>query len=359
MNHKKFNLMDMDPDKLLKFFNEIGEKSFRLQQVMRWIYQEYCDDFNKMTDLSKVLRIQLNKIAEIRSPTITNTWVSSDGTKKWTMQVGDQYIETVYIPDKSRSTLCISSQIGCALGCSFCGTAQQGFNRNLRVSEIIGQVWKVSKLIASHNKYAQNTSNIPITHIVFMGMGEPLLNLSNVVSAIKIILSNFGFGLSKRRVTISTAGVVPGIDKLKNMIDVSLAVSLHAPNNFIRNQIMPINHKYDIDCLFRSMNRYANHQSITHKQITVEYVLLNKINSEIQHAHELAKHLIKIPCKVNLIEWNPIPNTTYMRVSNTQISIFQKILLNYGIVTTIRKIRGLDINAGCGQLTGKINTRIS
>lgn len=354
MNYTKVNLLDMDPDKLLDFFCKIGEKPFRFQQVMYWIYQEYCDDFNKMTNLSKILRTQLNQIAEIRAPIVQDQQISLDGTKKWVMKVGNQYIETVYIPDKIRATLCISSQAGCALGCSFCGTGQQGFYRNLKVSEIIGQIWRVNKLITCNNKYIKNY-DIPITHVVFMGMGEPLLNLVNVVSSIKIILSNFGFGLSKRRVILSTAGIVPGIDKLKNMIDVSLAISLHASNDMIRNKIMPINQKYNMDCLFKAIHRYVDQKTINRKRVTIEYVLLNDINDKVTHAYELAKHLIKIPCKVNLILWNPILNIEHTCSTNEQVDVFQKILLNYGIITTIRKIRGVDINAGCGQLVGQMN----
>lgn len=357
MYYKKVNLLDMDPNKLSNFFCEIGENPFRAQQVMRWIYQKYCDNFNKMTNLSKILRIQLHKIAEIQAPVIQNEQVSVDGTKKWIMKVGEQYIETVYIPDKNRATLCLSSQVGCALNCSFCGTAQQGFNRNLKISEIIGQVWTVSKLIALENKYIKN-SNTPITHIAFMGMGEPLLNLTNVVAAIKIILSDFGFALSKHHVTVSTAGIIPGIDKLKNMIDVSLAISLHAPNDLIRSKIMPINKKYSFDSLFKAINRYLDQATVVRKQVTIEYVLLNNINNEIKHAHELAQHLIKIPCKVNLISWNPILYAKHSCSTFAQMHVFRKILLNYGIVTTIRKIRGIDINAACGQLIGKVNTHV-
>lgn len=357
MNHKKVNLLDMDLDKLSIFFNKIGEKSFRAKQVMHWIYHEYCDDFNKMINLSKNLRDRLSKIAEIRAPVVHYMQKSSDGTRKWMMQVSNYYIETVYIPDKTRATLCVSSQVGCSLKCTFCATAQQGFSRNLKVSEIVGQVWKVNKSIFFENKN-QKCNNflsvLPITHVVFMGMGEPLLNLTSVVFAIKIMLSRFGFALSKRHITVSTSGIVPGIDKLKNMIDIPLAISLHAPNDFIRNKIMPINHKYNISCLFQSIRRYLDRKTINRKRVTIEYVLLNHVNSEIQHAHELARNLIKIPCKVNLISWNSIPNSKYTCVSADKMYIFQKILLDYGIMTTIRAIRGVDINAGCGQLIGKI-----
>lgn len=356
MGSEKINLLNMDPAALLSFFSEIGEKSFRVYQVMHWIYQEYCDDFDKMTNLSKILRKKLNHIAEIKAPMIKNEQISIDGTIKWVMQVGNQYIETVYIPNKLRATLCISSQVGCTLGCSFCGTAQQGFNRNLKVSEIIGQVWRVGKLIVfKNNKYiTKNSYMIPITHVVFMGMGEPLLNLVNVVSSIKIMLNNFGFKLSKYHIILSTAGVVPGIDKLKDMIDVKLAISLHAPNDTIRNRIMPINQKYNISCLFKSVLRYLKNTTANHNRVMIEYILLDKINNTVEHAYELSRLLMKIPCKVNLIPWNFIPSIQYTCSTNIQIYAFQKVLLKYGISTTVRKVRGIDISAACGQLTGKI-----
>lgn len=360
MDSKKVNLLNMEPEVLLSFFHQIGEKSFRAYQVMRWIYQKYCDDFNKMTDLSTMLRKKLNQIAEIKAPVIENEQISIDGTVKWMMQTGDQYIETVYIPNKLRATLCVSSQVGCTLGCRFCGTAQQGFNRNLIVSEIIGQVWRVGKQIFfQNNKYIiKNLYVPPITHIVFMGMGEPLLNLINVVSSIKIMLNDFGFRLSKHHVVLSTSGIVPGIDRLKDMLDVALAISLHAPNDVIRNRIMPINKKYNISCLFRAVLRYLKNTTANYKRVTVEYILLNGINDRIEHAHELAKQLINIPCKVNLIPWNSISNIKYFRSTDIQMYLFQKVLLNYGIITTVRKTRGIDIDAACGQLTGKFINRM-
>lgn len=360
MSFKKVNLLNMDPETLLNFFSKIGEKSFHAHQVMHWIYRKYCDDFHKMTNLSKILRIKLNKIAEIKAPIIKHEQISIDGTIKWMMQIDNQFIETVYIPNKFRATLCISSQVGCALGCSFCGTAQQGFNRNLTISEIVGQIWRIGKLIGSYNdKYIINNPYIsPITHVVFMGMGEPLLNLINVVSSIKIILSNFGFGLSKNHVILSTAGIVPGIDKLKNMVDVELAISLHAPNDVIRDKIMPINQKYNIACLFESIHRYLKSIRSYRKQVTIEYILLSNVNDKVSHAHELAKQLVNIPCKVNLILWNPVSNIKYTCSTNAQIYAFHKVLSGYKIVTTIRKVRGIDINAACGQLVGKIVNRI-
>ncbi|ADV33916.1 Ribosomal RNA large subunit methyltransferase N [Candidatus Blochmanniella vafra str. BVAF] len=356
---KKINLLDMSPKKLLVFFNKLGECAFRSDQIMDWIYKKYCSDFNKMTNLHKDLRVKLNQISEINAPIITHEQESSDGTRKWMMRIhDDKYVETVYIPDNNRATLCISSQSGCALGCSFCGTAKLGFIKNLRTSEIVGQVWRIARFISHYNKQqVKNCNNlIPITHIVFMGMGEPLLNLMNVVSSIQIILNSSGFNLSKHHVTLSTSGVVPGIDKLKDMVDVSLAVSLHAPNDVIRNKIMPINKKYNIDCLLQSIRCYLQKTKSNNKKVTIEYVLLNRINDEIEHAHELAKKLITLPCKVNLMRWNSIKNIKYLKsTSDARLNNFYKVLKNYGIVTTIRKVRGADIHASCGQLMGEIN----
>ncbi|URJ23305.1 23S rRNA (adenine(2503)-C(2))-methyltransferase RlmN [Blochmannia endosymbiont of Camponotus sp. C-003] len=354
---KKINLLNMNKEELLIFFDKLGEKPFRSHQVMRWIYHHYCDNFNYMTNLSKSLKIKLNQIAEIRAPIIVKEQLSLDGTIKWAMQIDKQQIETVYIPENKRTTLCISSQIGCPLGCSFCGTAQQGFNRNLNVSEIIGQVWRAAQLI-NINKKINMINRFPITNIVFMGMGEPLLNIVNVVSAIKIILDELGFKLSKRHVTLSTSGIVPGIAKLKDMIDIPLAISLHAPNDLIRNKIMPINKKYNINSVLEAIRKYSTHSKSNYGKITIEYVLLKNINDDVLHAHQLAKQLQGIPCKINLIPWNPIPNIQYTCSSQNRIHAFLKVLLTYNITTIIRKIRGADINAACGQLTGEVMNRI-
>lgn len=354
---KKINLLDMNKENLEDFCLKLGEKSFRAHQLMRWIYHYYCDNFYYMTDLHISLRRKLCQISEIKAPVIIKEQLSSDGTIKWSMRVDDQEIETVYIPENIRATLCISSQVGCALKCGFCGTAQQGFNRNLRVSEIIGQVWRASRYILKNKNF--NMKNcIPITHVVFMGMGEPLLNLVNVVSAVKIILDNFGFGLSKHHVIISTVGIVPSIDKLKNMIDISLAVSLHAPNDVIRNKIMPINYKYNIHDLLESVRRYLSGSKANRGKVTIEYVLLQYINDDVSHAYQLVERLKNIPCKINLIPWNSIPNVDYMCSSNARMYSFLRVLLKNGIFAIIRKMRGSDINAACGQLTGIVNNRI-
>ncbi|WP_159715158.1 23S rRNA (adenine(2503)-C(2))-methyltransferase RlmN [Blochmannia endosymbiont of Camponotus nipponensis] len=357
MYPKKVNLLNMSKEELLIFFSKLGEKSFRAYQVMRWVYHYYCDDFNQMTNLSKSLQKKLNQVAEIRAPIITTEQLSLDGTIKWAMKIDEQQIETVYIPENIRTTLCVSSQIGCPLGCSFCGTAQQGFNRNLQISEIIGQVWRAAQYITLNRK-KEITNRFPITHVVFMGMGEPLLNIINVVSAIKLILDDFGFGLSKRHVILSTAGVVPGIKKLKDMIDIPLAISLHAPNDVIRNKIMPINKKYNINSILEAVRNYVKKNKYNHSRVTIEYVLLNHINDDVLHAHQLAKQLQGIPCKINLIPWNPIPNIQYTCSSRIRIHSFLKVLLQHNIVTIIRKIRGVDINAACGQLTGEVINRM-
>lgn len=355
---RKINFLDMDRSSLEIFFYKLGEKSFRAHQVMQWIYHYHCNDFNCMTNLNKSLRVKLNRIAEIKAPTITKEIISVDGTIKWSMKVGIQEIETVYIPENTRSTLCVSSQIGCALGCNFCSTAQQGFSRNLRVSEIVGQIWRIAKLIALRRN-SKTVGIMPaITHIVFMGMGEPLLNLSNVVLAIKIILDSVGFRLSKKHVVISTAGIVPAIEKLKTMLDVSLAISLHAPTDIIRNKIMPINRKYNISSLLEAVRRYLIGSKINGGKVTIEYVLLQYVNDDVLHAQQLAKILKGISCKINLIMWNPIPNVNYRCSSDIRVYSFLKVLSQYGIITLIRKIRGADIDAACGQLTGIVNNRI-
>lgn len=351
------NLLNMHREELETFFLKLNEQPFRAHQVMKWIYQHYCNDFNSMKNLSTSLRMKLNQIAEIRAPVITQEQLSSDGTMKWSMQVGDQEIETVYIPERTRSTLCVSSQIGCTLGCNFCGTAQQGFNRNLCVSEIVGQVWRVARLIACSNNI-KIRKNFPITHVVFMGMGEPLLNFVNVMSSIKIMLDSFGFGLSQKRVTISTSGIVPAIDKLKRTINVPLAVSLHAPNDVIRSKIMPINRKYNIDDVLQAIRRYLIGSTTNCRKVTIEYVLLKYVNDDISHAYQLIKLLKNIPCKINLIPWNPIPNINYVCSSDFRINSFLRVLLQHDIFAIVRKVRGMDINAACGQLTGIVNNRV-
>ena len=348
MSETKTNLLDLDRDAMRAFFVELGEKPFRADQIMKWIYHFGCDDFDQMSNVNKALRERLKAIAEIRAPEISREQRSADGTIKWALQVGDQEVETVYIPEADRATLCVSSQVGCALACTFCSTAQQGFNRNLKVSEIIGQVWRAAKVVGGKR---------PITNVVMMGMGEPLLNLANVVPAMKLMMDDFGFSISKRRVTLSTSGVVPALDMLGDQIDVALAISLHAPNDKLRSEIMPINDKYNIEAFLAGVRRYLAKSNANGGRVTVEYVLLDHINDDMQHAHELAQVLKDTPCKVNLIPFNPFPGNPFGKPSNSRIDRFSKVLMEYGMTVIVRKTRGDDIDAACGQLVGEVIDR--
>ncbi|HHF0416081.1 TPA: bifunctional tRNA (adenosine(37)-C2)-methyltransferase TrmG/ribosomal RNA large subunit methyltransferase RlmN [Haemophilus influenzae] len=350
---KKINLMDLTRQQMREFFKELGEKPFRADQLVKWIYHFGEDNFDNMTNINKKLREKLKAVAEIKAPEVAVEQRSADGTIKWAMQVGEQQVETVYIPEADRATLCVSSQVGCALACTFCSTAQQGFNRNLTVSEIIGQVWRASKIIGNFGV----TGVRPITNVVMMGMGEPLLNVANVVPAMEIMLDDFAYGLSKRRVTLSTSGVVPALDNLSKMIDVALAISLHAPNDELRDEIVPINKKYNIKMLIDSVNRYLNVSNANHGKVTIEYVMLDHVNDGVEHAHQLAEVLKNTPCKINLIPWNPFPEAPYAKSSNTRIDRFQKTLMEYDFTVIIRKTRGDDIDAACGQLAGDVIDR--
>ena len=350
---KKINLMDLTRQQMREFFKELGEKPFRADQLVKWIYHFGEDNFDNMTNINKKLREKLKAVAEIKVPEVAVEQRSADGTIKWAMQVGEQQVETVYIPEADRATLCVSSQVGCALACTFCSTAQQGFNRNLTVSEIIGQVWRASKIIGNFGV----TGVRPITNVVMMGMGEPLLNVANVVPAMEIMLDDFAYGLSKRRVTLSTSGVVPALDNLSKMIDVALAISLHAPNDELRDEIVPINKKYNIKMLIDSVNRYLSVSNANHGKVTIEYVMLDHVNDGVEHAHQLAEVLKNTPCKINLIPWNPFPEAPYAKSSNTRIDRFQKTLMEYGFTVIIRKTRGDDIDAACGQLAGDVIDR--
>ena len=350
---KKVNLMNLTRAQMREFFAELGEKPFRADQLVKWIYHFGEDNFDNMTNLNKKLREKLKSVAEIKAPEVAVEQRSADGTIKWAMQVGDQQVETVYIPEADRATLCVSSQVGCALACTFCSTAQQGFNRNLTVSEIIGQVWRASKIIGNFGV----TGVRPITNVVMMGMGEPLLNVANVVPAMEIMLDDFAYGLSKRRVTLSTSGVVPALDNLSKMIDVALAISLHAPNDELRDEIVPLNKKYNIKTLIDSVNRYLSVSNANHGKVTIEYVMLDHVNDHVEHAHQLAEVLKNTPCKINLIPWNPFPEAPYAKSSNTRIDRFQKTLVEYGLTVIVRKTRGDDIDAACGQLAGDVIDR--
>ena len=352
-NTKKINLMDLTRQQMREFFAELGEKPFRADQLVKWIYHFGEDNFDNMTNINKKLREKLKAVAEIKAPEVAVEQRSEDGTIKWAMQVGEQQVETVYIPEADRATLCVSSQVGCALACTFCSTAQQGFNRNLTVSEIIGQVWRASKIIGNFGV----TGVRPITNVVMMGMGEPLLNVANVVPAMEIMLDDFAYGLSKRRVTLSTSGVVPALDMLREKIDVALAISLHAPNDELRDEIMPINKKYNIKMLMDSVHRYLEVSNANHGKVTIEYVLLDHVNDGTEHAHQLAQVLKNTPCKINLIPWNPFPEAPYGKSSNSRVDRFQKTLMEYGFTVIVRKTRGDDIDAACGQLAGDVIDR--
>ena len=352
-NTKKINLMDLTRQQMREFFAELGEKPFRADQLVKWIYHFGEDNFDNMTNINKKLREKLKAVAEIKAPEVAVEQRSEDGTIKWAMQVGEQQVETVYIPEADRATLCVSSQVGCALACTFCSTAQQGFNRNLTVSEIIGQVWRASKIIGNFGV----TGVRPITNVVMMGMGEPLLNVANVVPAMEIMLDDFAYGLSKRRVTLSTSGVVPALDMLRDKIDVALAISLHAPNDELRDEIMPINKKYNIKMLMDSVHRYLEVSNANHGKVTIEYVLLDHVNDGTEHAHQLAQVLKNTPCKINLIPWNPFPEAPYGKSSNSRVDRFQKTLMEYGFTVIVRKTRGDDIDAACGQLAGDVIDR--
>ncbi|OHR70407.1 23S rRNA (adenine(2503)-C(2))-methyltransferase RlmN [Haemophilus sp. HMSC71H05] len=352
-NTKKINLMDLTRQQMREFFAELGEKPFRADQLVKWIYHFGEDNFDNMTNINKKLREKLKAVSEIKAPEVAVEQRSADGTIKWAMQVGEQQVETVYIPEADRATLCVSSQVGCALACTFCSTAQQGFNRNLTVSEIIGQVWRASKIIGNFGV----TGVRPITNVVMMGMGEPLLNVANVVPAMEIMLDDFAYGLSKRRVTLSTSGVVPALDMLREKIDVALAISLHAPNDELRDEIMPINKKYNIKMLMDSVHRYLEVSNANHGKVTIEYVLLDHVNDGTEHAHQLAQVLKNTPCKINLIPWNPFPEAPYGKSSNSRVDRFQKTLMEYGFTVIVRKTRGDDIDAACGQLAGDVIDR--
>ncbi|AWH90503.1 23S rRNA (adenine(2503)-C(2))-methyltransferase RlmN [Buchnera aphidicola (Melanaphis sacchari)] len=329
------------------FVLSIGGKNFTTKQIMKWIYNFYYNDFNLMSNLKKETRKKLHEKAYIYATNFSEEKISSDGTIKWITSINNQKIETVYIPEKKRSTLCISSQIGCFLNCKFCATGQQGFNRNLTVSEIISQIWQANKILKEKRKKC-------ITNVVFMGMGEPLFNIKNVISSIKIILDKHGFSLSKRRVTLSTSGVVPALEKLRKVIDINLAISLHAPNNFIRDKIMPINKKYKIESFLKAVSKYLKCSSANRGGVTVEYVMLKNINDSNHNAFELAHLLKKIPSKINLIPWNFFKGANFICSTLNRINIFASILRKKGFNTTIRKNRGQDINAACGQLTGNV-----
>lgn len=345
------NLLGLDLAGLEAYFVELGEKPFRARQLLQWIHKYRVTDFAEMTNLSKSLREKLQQLAEIRLPEVIHEHISRDGTRKWIIRLdGGNSIETVFIPEDGRGTLCVSSQVGCTLNCTFCSTAQQGFNRNLDASEIIAQLWLANEALGKDPK-----GNRVVTNVVMMGMGEPLANYNNVITAMNLMRDDYGYGISWRRLTLSTSGMVPMIDKLREDCHVSLAISLHAANDELRSQIIPLNEKYPIADLLAACKRYVTGQQRRH--ITVEYVMLEGINDSLKDADDLIRILKGLPTKINLIPFNPFPGTQYRCSSRNSIVRFQKHLMDAGLVATVRKTRGDDIVAACGQLAGEVEDR--
>ncbi len=361
---EKVNLLGLSRPQMEKFFEEIGEKKFRAGQVMKWIHQFFVTDFPEMTNISGKLREKLEKICVIEAPEVVHKNYSKDGTRKWVFRVGDgegSLVETVLIPadDKTgaRKTLCISSQVGCALDCSFCSTGKQGFQRDLNQAEIIGQLWMANYSYMEDIPVLERERSV--TNVVMMGMGEPLLNYDAVLNSMRIMLDDFAYGMSKRRVTLSTSGVVPKIDQMVKDIDVALAISLHAPNDELRNELVPINKKYPLEQLIAACQRYIakDGNESSRKHVTIEYVMLDGVNDSLTHAQEMIKLLKNLPSKINLIPFNPFPHAPYGRSSRNKIISFQKALSDAGFVCTIRQTRGDDIDAACGQLVGQVADR--
>jgi 23S rRNA (adenine2503-C2)-methyltransferase len=350
----RVNLLGMSRAALQQFLVGLGEKPYRALQLMKWIYHQGVSDFQAMTDVGRELRERLAACAEIRPPEVAEEHISADGTRKWLIRVeGGSCVETVFIPEDGRGTLCVSSQVGCSLDCSFCSTGKQGFQRDLSAAEIIGQVWIAARAFGLPKKGGQRR----ITNVVMMGMGEPLLNFDNVVTATDLMMDDFAYGISKRRVTLSTAGVVPALDRLAKLSEVSLAISLHAPNDALRDQLVPVNRRYPIRELLESARNYIGAQSDTKRVVTVEYTLISEVNDRPEHARELAALLRDYPCKINLIPFNPFDASDYRRPSRNAVSRFWNILTEAGLRVTVRSTRGDDIDAACGQLVGRVEDR--
>jgi len=353
----KTNLLGLTRGELDAFIVTMGEKPFRARQLMKWLYKRAVSDFDQMTDLAKSFRERLKQVAEVRTPEIRLTQVSSDGTRKWLLAMGgrteadmSQAVEMVFIPEPGRGTLCISSQVGCAMDCTFCSTGQQGFNRNLNIAEIVGQVWLANRELG----YEAGGDRV-VTNVVFMGMGEPLANYRNVVPATEILMDDLGFDISRRRVTVSTSGLVPQMLKLAEETNCALAVSLHAPNDRLRDELVPINRKHPIAELLDACWQYAEKQNA--RNITFEYVMLDGVNDQPEHAFELVRLLQGRPAKVNLIPFNAFPGTSYRRSTSAAIERFRDICNSHGVIATTRRTRGDDIDAACGQLVGRVRDR--
>jgi 23S rRNA (adenine2503-C2)-methyltransferase len=349
----KRNLLDLDAAGLAAFFEELGEKPFRARQVLKWVHQSGAGDFAAMSDLAKSLREKLAGVARVHAPTVVGDTLAADGTRKWLMKVDTaNAIEAVFIPETNRGTLCISSQAGCVLDCAFCSTGKQGFNRNLSTGEIIGQLWLANRLL---REKSENKEERIISNVVMMGMGEPMLNLDNVIPALRLMLDDNAYGLSRRRVTVSTAGVIPGMDRLRDECPVALAISLHAPNDELRDRLVPVNRKYPLRDLIAACNRYL--EKAPRDFVTFEYVMLDGINDSVEHARELAAIARRVRCKYNLIPFNPFPNSEFRRSDPDRIRAFAEVLSRAGVTVTTRKTRGDDIAAACGQLAGDVADR--
>ncbi len=352
------NLLDLSPDELVAFFAQRGEKPFRARQVARWVHQRFTDDIGAMTDLARPLRERIAAEAHVAGPQVVRDTTARDGTRKWLLDAGNgNAVESVYIPEDDRGTLCISSQAGCALDCAFCSTGKQGFNRNLTTGEIIGQLWQANRALLQDGVSAPwiEHGRPPITNVVMMGMGEPLANFDHVIPALKLMLDDHAYGLSRRRVTLSTSGLVPQIDRLREECPVALAVSLHAPDDALRDRLVPINRKHPLADLLAACVRYLD--AAPRDFVTFEYVMLDGVNDQAAHAAALIALTRDVPCKFNLIPFNPFPGSEFRTSPRARIVAFQQQLQEAGLVATIRKTRGEDIDAACGQLAGQVQDR--
>jgi len=351
------NLLNFNQQQLAEYFQSLGEKPFRAKQLMRWMHHSGVNDFEQMTDIAKPLRERLAREASITPPSVSLEQISNDGTRKWLIDTGaGNGVETVFIPEDNRGTLCVSSQVGCALECTFCSTGRQGFNRNLTVAEIIGQLWVANHSLRHDADYGLLAKDDRIiSNVVMMGMGEPLANYDNVVTAMQVMLDDSAYGLSRRRVTLSTSGLVPAMDRLKEDCPVALAVSLHAPNDKLRDEIVPINKKYPLKQLMAACLRYL--EKAPRDFVTFEYVMLDGVNDTLEHARQLLQVVKEVPCKFNLIPFNPFPDSGYVTSKPDNIRRFRDVLMQAGYVVTMRKTRGDDIDAACGQLAGKVQDK--